>query len=777
MLTYLFKVSIRNLARNRFFAICTILGLSVALAASVYTLVFVLRESGVDKQLVDRDNTYRLLMNSPVFEGASISTFNDLPVKLREGFPEVRSTTFISTIGPVKTQIERETYLERHALVVDSTFLSFFDLPLIEGSKESVLYEPNSVLLSKNLAVKLFGKRDQYTGRELNVNGKLFFVAGVFFDNRDSHLNYQMLLSRASFDLPSFPSLRMGFTYVMLHPGASKSDFEKKLKAHRQDLVPFEFTRDEGFYLQPRNDWYFHMDDPVYEYSGDVFRTQSKFTINTTIAISSLLLALALCNYLIFSQARILSNSKQLVLNKIFGQKKAWMFLSFLIDALIVLTVGYLFALLLIVFFRQFMVGLSGLQMDFMDFVEIRGFSSSILFIFFVGLALASLCMLLSPEIKVSENLSTNARSSMRFRKLIPFVSGVQVSLAVCLLLVISGVMAQLKFIRNFDMGYSDQRVWDISIGELPLTALHVVRDQFENLPDVEQLTLCSGTPISGRWFYNEDAEGKEITMNEIHADENYLSLLGLRLIKGRNFDPSNYADSLSIIINETAARALRLDVDSVLGYSNVIGIVKDFKYGSLKERVGPLKICYSDFSSRSMSQEFRLLMRIRGYSGLEKVRQRWMSLYPDTYLHMVSFEEEVKNLHKSELESFSLLMALSTICVGITLFGLLGFSYFLVREKRREVAIRKVFGAQLNEVRWRLLMEVIQKYVVGLVLAVIVSWIALQEWLTGYAERVDLGILVFLIPLGIFMLILVVAVSYQIIADTKIKPADVIRI
>lgn len=778
MFKHLLILNFRNLLNNKFFTLSTIAGMSITLACSIYLLVFLQTELSIDAHIRNEGSVVRILMKSPVFDEVGITTFDDLAEKLTSQFPEVENASFISSPGMMKITIGDNIFLEKAVLIPDSNFFNVFKYKLKEGDVSSCLTKPLGAVITEKLASKYFGNSSSYVGREFKANDEIFTVTGIISEFHElSHLKIGILLSRQSFNRSKSPAIKMGFTYLKLRHGVNKVQLQAKLNHFSKKLLPFEMDKEISFEIEEAENFYFHKDDQAYSYINNVFSYQDKDILLLSGVIGLAIIILSLINYVVFAQTRLLFKAKQVVLYRIFGQNPFAIFISFSIDALLVLLISLFFAFFLISLIGPKIIGLSTINLNVYDFITIKSIISSALFVFVLALLLSIINSIVLPKINISDNLSGNYGTSLRAKKRISWIIGIQITITFILLITVIGTLAQIRFIKSYDLGYDADNIIDISLGELPVDMdLKTMQMEFANIAGVVGVSLCTGTPISGRWFYNEQVNEVSVTMNQIYADEHYLSTVGLRIIDGRDFIPIKLSDTLSVIVNETAARLFDLKVDSFFNYFQVVGIVKDFNYSSFKESIGPVIITYSTFNNRRESQEFRLLVRISDSTVIETIKSKWSQLFPNFYFNVNSLNAEVSNLHRKEFERITIVVIMGCVSIGITIFGLMGFSYFLVRSKLKEIAIRKVFGANTNDIRLNLLMSILKIYTISSIISVVASWYILKNWLSNYNQRIDLTVGLFLLPVLIMLITIALSVSFQIFTYTRLNPSKIMR-
>jgi putative ABC transport system permease protein len=748
-----------------------VLGISIALACGLYTVAFLKSEYSVDLEL-RKDRVCRILMDNPMLNGRTLITFPYLSGKLVSGFPEIKSSTFISWMGSMQLEVNGNSFMQKNVLTADSIFFKVFPFKLIEGNT-IYLREPNRVFLTRELAKKYFGVKSSYQDLTLEINNVMYSVGGVFENiGKHTHMNVGMLVSSTSFDLKG----ATGFTYFTLHNGADSKLLENKINKVGATLLPFPVDKSPNFEVQEAEDFYFHFNDFVYSFNKDLFKYQNPRIPNLVLIIGIIITVLTVVNYFVFSQTRILFKAKQAVIYRIFGQNRKILFLSSLVDIGLIFSVCLLVALFWVGLLSSKVNALSSIVVDMSDFLSSNAIGYGLVFLGLLSFTLALINTLLSEKIKVSDNLSGNYAANIFSKRKVYVLTTFQITLAFISLIVITGMLAQVKYLRDYDMGFKSENIYNLSVGEVPQTFnLITLKNIFSSLEGISNVSLCTGTPISGRWLWNYKSDNNDITINQIYCDEDYLDLIDLNLIQGRNFNREIKSDTLSVIVNETALKRLAMKPDTTLGIHQIIGVVHDFNYLSFKESRGPVVITYMDFNKRG-SQEYKLLFKADNPSVIEKMRLEWTKLFPDLMFNLTVFHDEVQAIQSEDVDKVNLFVSLGLIGLGITIFGLMGFSYFLVRSKRKEIAIRKVFGASTSRIRLEISRTFFWMFTFALVISITTGWFLLDSWLQGYAEKIQIGYANFLLPVFLMILAIVLSVSYQVMVYSRVNPAITMR-
>jgi putative ABC transport system permease protein len=785
------KVAFRNLWKNKFYTGLNIVGLSIGLATCLLIMLYVIDELSYDRYNQKSDRIYRI--NNEIRFGGN---YFDLavapalmgPTMVRE-LPQVEQYTRLRWYGGLLIKKNNENINQGNVAWADSTLLDVFSLHLISGNPRKILREPHSLLLTESVAKKFFGRTD-VAGRTLTVNDSLIYtVSGVISDvPKQSHFNFEAFVSMS--DDPATREenwLSENWnTYVVLKPGSNPKKVEletnKLLLRHTEPLLKQvlnqgvdEFQKNGGFIgasLTPLVDLHLHSNK-----QAELFGNGSIQFVLIFSGIALLILLIACVNFMNLSTARSANRAREVGVRKVLGSLKKNLVAQFLTESMILsfvaLVMAVLMAWLLIPYFNE----IAGKSMSIGVLLSPLKISAAILLMILVGLIAGSYpAFYLSafrPVEVLKGKLAGGFKSSWLRNGLVIFQFFISIGLIIGTIV----IYRQLNYIHNKDLGFNREQVLIINnIGVLD-TKAPVFRDEISRLTGVKDVTISGYLPVNG-WrsndaFFTSPALDQKtaISMQNWDVDERYLSTLDIKLLQGRNFSKEFLSDSGAIIINEAALKFMGskqligkkiYEIDDVktkkLKEFNIIGVVKNFNFSSLREVISPLALkLHHSYGS--------IAVRIHGENipGLvEQVRSKWKTMAPGQPFDFAFMDEEFNNLYGTEQRMGKLFVSFAVLAIVIACLGLFGLVTYAAEQRTREIGVRKVLGANTSNIVTMISKDFLKLVLLAALLAFPLSWWAMNRWLQDFAYRINISWWVFLIAGILALLIAVVTVSYQ---------------
>jgi putative ABC transport system permease protein len=774
MLQYFLKISVRSLLRYRFYTLSILLGYSIAFSFCCLIVVFLVHELNADKFNSKYNRITRLLMSN-AFGEMSISSFPETLEGLMANYPEIETGTFIKWPGRVNLNFDDKSFIEEGGLLTDSEFLNVFDYRLISGNRKRCLSEPNRIVLTKSIAVKYFGNVSPI-GRIINWKDQPLEVTAILDDvPSNSHMHFQFLIS-----ISTAPSKNVSLstaTYLLSKQSNTFSALEAKMNQNRKQLSNPNI--EAKFQLQPLREAYFHHDF-IYSYFGNIFKSRSKAMLSTFGLVALIILVITNFNFVSFSQARAMHRYKESMINEIFGISKTQSFSQFIIEAFIVLLAASLVGLLIVwLVFPSFNL-LTDSSIEFSYLSNPKVWLLLLLVIISGSVMLGGISYLMYKNLifNTNEIIVGKIKNGKRISKIMQGLAIIQLSVSIVLSALMIVTLKQASFIKNNEMGFVKENVLDVLLESIPSNSNpQLVKTAVLKNSNVISASISTGNPISGRGFYNEVLDGNEISVGTLTGDRDYITTLNFSLLQGRYFNPNLYSDTLSMVVNEKAFNIFKLKIDSLFGFYRVIGVVKDFHYGSFHEEIGPILIYYNPYQKIKRSS-LHLLIRSNDLDQnlLADLKENWSAIYPDLPFQYRLLDQEIVTLHQKDFREVYLLIFCATGSIIITIFGLAGLAYFSARKKLREIAIRKIHGADSSLILLSFFKQVVYAIVIsGIIAFPIVNYFG-NEWLANFTYKVEWSISFFLAAVGSCFFVTVLAVIYQIIAVAKSNPISIIQ-
>jgi putative ABC transport system permease protein len=799
MLKNYFKIAWRNLLKNKAFSFINIMGLSLGIAVCFIIMLFVQDELSYDRFNEKADRIVRIVFKASI-NGGKINEPAVMPPvakALTNDFPEVEEATRLKNDGRPKITWQQKTFKEAEAAFVDPNFFHVFSFPFIKGNPATALLQPNTVVITQEIATVIFGREDPM-GKMLDYSGTLFRVTGVIKKMpSNAHFHFDLLPSMQTIDFAKSGTWMEGsfFTYAVLKENADYKKLEAKLpnmvekymgpqiqQSMGMSLSQFRTKGNElGFALQPLTSIHLHSTTNFeMEPPGNV-----KY-VYIYAAIAVFMLLIASINFINLSTAGASRRAKEVGLRKVMGSRKLDLIWQFLVESVLVAAIAIMIAVLMVQFALPAFNELSGKHLltnfSFRPLAAIVALG--ILAGLLAGIYPAFFLSSFKPIATLKGNIGTGGRSRLR-NGLVIFQFFISVSL-------ITGtaiVYQQMKFIQNIRLGYDKEQLLVLSNSYVLGKEEQAFKQQLLKDSRIVNATVSGYKPAGPSYNNNALAypEGKDnqvLTALEYKIDEQYIPTFGIQMASGRNFSPAFGTDSSAIIINESAARAfgwgndavgktiVRENSDRGRNYPyKVIGIIKDFHFKSLHESIAPL------FMVLEPQQGIIVKVQTKDIAGLLKsIQQLWASYHPEEPFGYAFMDELYEKTYSAEQKTATVLNIFAILTILVASMGLFGLATYTAEQRSKEIGIRKVLGATVAQVTGMLSKEFIKLVLLGCLIAFPVSWWAMHVWLQDFAYRIDINWWVFVLSGSLAVLTALLTISFKAIKAALANPVKSLR-
>lgn len=783
------KTAWRSLWKNKFYSAINISGLAVGLATGIMLLLWVQNEKSYDKFNKDYRHIYQL--SAHFNNNGENITWPGVPGPLTvfaKSIPEINSIVrTASQSDQVLSDKNKSKIFDGNVIAyVDSGFFNMFSFHLLRGNKATVFPNINSVLLTEATTQKLFANTDAI-GKTIIFNKTNFTVTGVLEDfPENSSLTYdaifpmeyyaQQFTSRGGNgdwktideDLGNYAFI----TFVKLLPGADPAKTGKAFsaaytKAHNGDSKT-------SFQLQNLAE--IHLVSP--DGNDAALRMVQIFML-----VVILLLAIASINYVNLSTARSLIRAKEVGIRKIIGAKKQQLFFQFTIETVLLFCFVTALAIVLIFLLMPLYNDISGKTLLF-NLTDINVWKV-------VGLAVAGTLLassiypaFLLSSFKPIESLKGKIATGVgiaSFRKaLVVFQFAISVILLVCTIIMGN----QMSFIKNKDLGYDKSYVFSVPLTEEVVNHLDAVRTDLKSRPGILNVSVSSAYNFTnlesstGDLGWKGKPEKSYLMISQLAADEDFIPTMKIQFLEGKNFTGTP-ADSSYYILNETAVKQMGLkppftgqQISFHSKKGTIRGVVKDFNFQSLKEKVSPL-IFFSWWKGNVLFVRTTGKNAQQAIAAAEKQYKRYAGDIPFTYSFIdKQFEEQ----YRTDQQSRTLFNVFAGIAIFISCLGLFGLATYTAEVKRKEIGIRKVLGSSVSSIVELISKDFLKLVIIAIVIAIPVAWWAMNKWLEGFAYRVNISGWVFAIAGVVALLIALLTVSFQAIKTAVANPVESLR-
>ena len=820
MLRSYFKISYRHLAKNKTFAAINILGLAVGMAAALLIYEYVSFEKSFDTFHTQADQIYRVTTEwnksiTPEDKRATTVAWSGPGVK--EEFPEVleyarfapmESFTGYNAVSYNKTEInENEIYL------ADPGFLKIFSFKLLKGDINKALADPTNVVITERIAKKYFQGRDPI-GKELfiDTHGNLaennFKVTGVVQDPPDnSHINFDFLISynvihKDLHNGSTYWHWDYTYAYLLLHPKADVKALERKMSALR--LAKFgkemEYYKDAiDFKLQPIKD--IHLFSSL---KGELKINSDGRSLYFLMLVGICIILSAYINYVNLSTVKAVERRTEIGIRKVVGSSKGQLTLQLLVESFVLNILAVFIAFILFRFSVPLIEQLFNIQWPSwrMSFISVD-FILFVVIILLAGIVLSALYpAFVLTSFKPAEVLKGKGPGSSGERGWNLRKSLIVLQFVFCIAFTVGtyALYQQMKFMKSYDLGmnieqvvavqgygFQSYEVYEKFRSELsgPSFVRSVGASSSAPGEEIIQLSLKPKVAVAG-----QASSGRELKM--VMIDEDYFNTLEVKFIAGRNFDKSVNTDGKSVIINEAALTQLGFkDPQEILNESlrgldekdlKVIGVIKNYNQRSLKSGYEPIVFLPMKSNNFGWNKRY-FFVRLSPARNLEQrqdqiseIQKAWKSVSPEKPFQYFFLDSHFDQQYKADTAYSSLFLFFATLAIFIACLGLFGLVAYTTIQRTKEIGVRKVLGASVQNILTLLSGDFIKLIIVAMIIAVpSVIW-GLRYWLDQYAFRISLSVWLFIIPLfSIFMIALLTIVLKSLKVATA-NPVDSLR-
>ncbi len=792
----------RNMAKHKLTSMVNIMGLAISLGAFILIVLFVRYELSYDTTHPDYERVYRLTENidaGSYLEQSSSAPYPAMPA-VYNSFPDkiesyVRLYDMQLPVKSIKLDDNR-LFNETAVFFADSNFFEFFDFPLLQGKASEVLAKPFTIVISKEVARKYYGNENP-VGKSIFLGGSdqlRFEVTGVFENGGPSHIRPRMVMAMSA--VKSFsPFMQQNWvwnpcwSYLKLKPGFSPQDLEAQFDGFVKEHYIERLKNMVSHHLQPIVDIHLHS-HLEFEMSAN---SDMKY-IYIFISAALFLLIVASINYINLSTVSYFSRTREVGVRKVVGALPAQIRTQILIESVFLTLLSYLAGMLLLILcFAPFSDRLN-LSISYNQLFH--GPTLLLLTAFLIGVGLLAgfyPAMRFSrlPVISVFRSKFSGSRQGQWLRNALVVV---QFSLSIVLIIFTLNAREQLQYLYEKDKGFATDNIllFKITGTQIP-GRMKSFKDEMKKSSDVISVTVIN--EILGVNNNNHEYNYEGLPAGEWHyfpaliVDEDFLETFGIPLIAGRNYDPLHTReDSLSMIVNRSMARFLGEDdpqeivgkrMQSLSGNEKIVGVTEDFHFKSLHHPVGPMVLDIENrrnFQANYFAKIAVVRVREVNASVLEHLEEVWGKFVNHHPFDYRSMSDEIHALYKTENRMGLLLNLFTVISILVALMGLFALSRFLAYFKTKEIAVRKVFGAETGSLLILASREQLMLIFISLVIAIPVAHWAVNYWLQSFSYRIEQSIATYLIAGASTLLLAMLTVMLISMRAIRKHPADVLQ-
>jgi len=783
------KTAIRNLLRNKSFSIINILGLSLGMTCGLLIFLWVQDERTADKSNANKDvyNVYeRVFSEGQVDAGPWAPGL--LASELKHNIPEIKYATGFINSSDEQLFTVGEKNINLKGCHADSDFFKIFNYKMLEGTKSSALTTPDAIAVSRKMAEGFFGSATAAYGKTIRLNNAKVFRISAVFENVPANasqkfdfvINYKDLLQTTTW-LNNW-IYRAPFTYIQLYPGADASKVEAKIKNF---VTPYlnGVNNGAGYRIELGLQGYDEM------YLNNIFKNGvpdgGRIEYVRLFSIIAIFILLIACiNFMNLATARSVKRAKEVGIRKTVGALRFRLIIQFIGEAILLTFIAFSITFLLVTLAlpsfnllteKQIILPICspGFWLCIVGLICATGFIAGS----YPALFLSSL-----NPVKVLKGSLKFSPAALLFRK------GLVIFQFVISIFMITGtiiISKQIHYVQTKNLGYNKENLIYIPFQGDLINKYEVFKQQLLAQSGIQAVTRSTNPPSQiNTYEYDLNWEGKDVNEKVVSVHNgigyDFLKIMNIPIIQGRDFSKSFPTDSNGFIINETALK--------IIGYKDpigkpltffqrrgkIIGVVKDFHLKSLRQPIEPLIL----FLGEKATWGFTLVKTQAGKTqqAIGGIQQVFKQLEPKFPVRYYFTDEEYQKQYNNELTVSKLSDSFSFLAIFISCLGLLGLTIFTVEQRRKEIGVRKVIGASVGNIVNMISKDIIKLVLLAAAIATPISWLAMDNWLRNFAYHINISLWIFFFAGIVALLIAVLTISYEAVKAALANPVKSLR-
>jgi len=795
-----FKIALRNVWGNKIFSFINIFGLAIGMACSLLIFLFAKDETSYDRFNKDANNIYRVVKNFINDDGTSVPDATTPPAlapAMQREIPGVVCATRLFA-NPDWGQnfllkYEDKKFNEQKIFFVDSNFFNVFTLPFIKGNSHNVFKDPNSIVITENVARKYFGNT--------NPIGKTLVAAAQFQENltvtgviknipANSHFHFDFAIPLSNNFLGSDKDADWQwyefYTYVRLKPQTNIASFTKKVQTIYQSN---DSAGKNTYYTQPLTS--IHLTSNLKE---EIESNSNKLYVYIFSLIAIVIILIAGINYVNLATAKAAARTKEVGVRKVNGASRLSLIGQFLTESVITCLAAFVLAIVMAQLLLPVVNTITQKQLTFIN--------NPLTLTYLLGLALLlgvvagifpAIYLSSFKPVLVLKGLKISSEGTLSLRKILVVV---QFTISIVLIVGALIVAQQVRYMKSETLGLNkDQVIIVKNEGTLADANKEAFRNAALQINGIEKIATSDGVVGGQNWIANLHTQSSQNMqlVNFLSISDDYLDALGIELKEGRSFsakfptdvkvDLDDQSNKLvgSIILNETAVKGLSLK-EPIVGknvywgenYLLVIGVVKDFHFTSFHDEIKPF--AFFDIPQR-MSNYTIKLSTSNIESTLSQLKNTWNKFSPDRPFEYIFLDDTYAKLFQTEIHFQQIFTSLVILSILIACLGLFGLATFVTQQRVKEIGIRKVLGASVFSITKLLSFDFIKLVCIALIIASPIAWYAMYKWLQDYAYRININWVAFFIAGLLAIAVALVTISFQSIKAAVANPVKSLRV
>ncbi|MBN1352788.1 ABC transporter permease [candidate division KSB1 bacterium] len=802
------RIALRNLSKHKIYSFINILGLSIGITCTILIMLWVQDELSYDRFHKNADNLYRIINYKDKFQDKGAGTPAPLGPALKKEIPEIVNFTRIASPFPIiVVKNGNNKFYENRLVYADPDIFAMFTFPFLQGNPATAFSDPHSIILTEAMAYKYFGNKNP-VGKVLTLDGQFDAIVSGVIKNipHNSHIQFDFLLPFKNIiteDILGVEWFDFSFnTYVQLKDHSAYTALNRQItdlaKAHNCPQIVYSKLE---FGLQPIKEVHLDADTQL---AG--IEVMSELGDKTNVYVFSLIAFLILCiaciNFMNLSTARSANRSMEVGMRKVLGANRFQLRQQFLAESMLMTIIAFVIALVFIGLLFPLFNDLTGKQLTFSIFnyryilgvfglTLLTGFIAGIYPAFYMS-SFQSITLLKKQSLIPAgsfKGLSKQIKNSV-FRK---FLVVSQFCISITLIIGTFVIYKQLRYVRNRNLGFDKSNTLLLPIRENFAMKYDLIKTRLLQDPNIIGVTAQDWLQIRGphnagglAFDWQENAgKGHNYMISHIRVDYDFIPTLGIRIVEGRNFSRNHPSDAQdAFILNEAAVKMMGMK--SPIGkrfrlygqVGKIVGVMQNAYFSSLHRKIEPQ--VYHVLTNAINSQVCgAMLVKVNGSkiaAGLSSIEKIWQAENPNSPFEFQFFDEAIDQRYKSDQRTGKIFNYFAILAIFISCLGLFGLASYMVEQKTREIAIRKVLGASISGIVSLLSKEFVKWIIVANIITWPLAYYFMNKWLQDFAYRIDIGLWIFVISGGIALLIALATVSVQAIKAATANPVESLK-
>lgn len=810
----------RSLWKSKLYSTLNVLGLTFGMVCFLLISLYVFDELTFDIQHAQGERIYRVIAHetTPDNKATTVAAAGYmLAEEARQAFPEVEKTTRMQRAGRANlVDPENPVNVQETITIADEYLLQIFDFPLIEGDRRTALKEPNSMVITEDLAMRIFGRTD-VINKHLQFNfmqTPLKITAILKNHPRNSSFNFTSVMSEATrLANEQFRNEVMtdwastNFTvYALLRTQSNPDSVARKMTRLVHANASLEPGTTLSYSLQPLEDVHLKSEgivDGARNANVDSIPQGNPVYVRVFLFTAIFVMLIAGINYTNLTTARASSRLKEIGVRKAIGAVRGNLIKQFLVESLITTILSFLIAILIVNLLLPAFNDFVDKRFSLFTSVSISFWAASIGLIILSGLLSGGYAALLLSRfnpVALLKGLKGKSSSDFSVRKALVIM---QFTISTVMIVGTIVLFMQIRFLNNSDLGFNKDLMVVIDVNvQKARSNFEWVKNEMQKIPAVKGISVSSHVP--GEWKtlvrikIRKEASTRELQESyAIGADKEFLATYAIQLLKGRNFRNEN--DTSAIIVNEAAAKMLGItelsediveipetargssfapiyDDENASFKPRVVGIVKDFHFQSLREKIQPLIIAYNNNPIYPIDYYSVKIQPKNIQSTLDQLKAVMIANDEAEPFEYHFLEEQLARFYLEDERSQTILGWVAVASVVIACLGLFGLATYSAEQRLKEIGVRKVLGANGVSILALLSKDFVKLVLIACCIAIPVAWLGANWWLQDYAYHIELKWWIFALAGVMVTCIALLTVSYQAIKAAAANPVDTLR-